>query len=65
MKKLKSLTLLSLFLGSMLYSPGAFAKKKRITFAHVFDDGCVGTHTVILNSAGEVVDHEYEVFACP
>lgn len=51
----------------MMYSPSAnaFVKKKRITFAHIFENGCVGTHTVIINGSGEVVGHEYEVFACP
>ncbi|RLJ65733.1 hypothetical protein CLV86_1312 [Lacinutrix venerupis] len=67
MKKLKSLALLTVFAGSMLYSPtvDALPKKRKVTFAHIFENGCVGTHTVTYSSSGEVIDHDYEVFACP
>ena len=51
----------------MLYSPtvDALLKKRKVTFAHIFENGCVGTHTVTYSSSGEVIDHDYEVFACP
>lgn len=47
----------------MLNAPTAEAKK--ITFAHVFADGCVGTHTYHSILGGLIQWETYDVIDCP
>jgi len=43
MKKIKSLLFAVIFASAMLYTPEAEARK--YSFAHVYDNGCIGIRT--------------------
>jgi hypothetical protein len=63
MKKIKGLALVAVFALAMVNPQQAEAKER--TFAHVFANGCVGTHTYHSSFFGLFQWETFEVLACP
>jgi hypothetical protein len=62
MRKVKTLLLGGLLASALLFSVPTNAKE--ITFAYIFPNGCVGTHTYHSTFFGLITWETFEVVAC-